>query len=173
MSGVWVHEDGMPDGSRPSDRVQGTSGNPYWRMRLLERFWQYFHVFKGKIFTLIRQPAVRPRFHDNIDNLAKAIVTFLHRHLKSFELFGVEASACSPIQPPCGQNIEQRQFLGQPERMIKRRQRHSGSNAQTFGSRSSIGSHDGNRGAHAVIAKMVLSQPHRVISSLVHNLDAL
>jgi hypothetical protein len=77
-----------------------------------------------------------------------------------------------PCQSAVREDVERGDILRQPQRVIERRQRHSGADAQPLGARRRQRPDHVHRRADAEAGKMVFGEPHRVEPRLVHDLDA-
>ena len=93
----------------------------------------------------------------------KALVGLGRRDAEGLELARIESAPGAPVHATARQNIEQRDLLGQSQRMIQRGECHRGADAQFFRARGRIRAHHRNRGAHAVVVEMMLGQPDRIV----------
>ena len=138
-------------------------------MRRLERLRQHLDVLVLVEFPLVRQPLIGPGFQHDIDGLMEPRRAFLAGDAERRELTAFEAAARAPVDPAAGQNVQQRHFFRQPQRVIKRRQRHGRADAQSFGPRRRHGPHHVHRRAHGKTGKVVLGEPDGVVAGLVHD----
>src|SRR5437899_1459393 len=128
-------------------------------MRLLKRLGQHLEIVEGMETATKVEAWIAPGLQHDLDSLVEADVTFVWRHAESAELARIEAAAGAPIDAASGQNIEQGDFLGEAHRMIERGERHCGADAKPLGASGSVGTHHGDRGAHAIIVEVMLGEP--------------
>src|ERR1022692_3565372 len=142
-------------------------------MRLLQGLGKHFNIVERKILSPIVQTLIAPRLQHDIDGLVEARMSLIRRDPEGLELLRVEAATRAPIDAATGENIEERDFLGQSQRMVQCRERHRGADTQLLGARGRIRAHHRNRRAHAVVVEMMLSEPDRIVARVIHDLDAL
>ena len=90
-------------------------------MRTLVRLRQDFDLFVAVKFAFECETLARPRRKDDFDGLSKARCAFCWVDVEYCELGRVEASSGTPIDPPTGEDIEERDLLGDSQRMNRRR----------------------------------------------------
>ena len=109
----------------------------------------------------------------DLDGLAKPRNAFLGRDAEGFEFGTIEAATGAPVDASAGEHVEQGDFLGEAQRMIERGERDGRTDAQPARPGRGQHRHQVHRGAHAERGEVVLREPHRVITALIHHLDAL
>src|ERR1700678_1948720 len=168
-----THKDRVTGCRRPLDCLGTRRRHPYRRMRLLERLRQYFNVVEREVFSAVTKTLVAPRCQDDFNRFAKTEMALVLRHGEGPELARIESAPGAPVHPAAGKDIEQRDLLGQPDRMVKRSERHPGSYAQPFGARGRVRAHHGYRRTDTVVIEMMLGEPDRVVPAAIHYFDPL
>jgi hypothetical protein len=118
------------------------------------------------------QAIVAPRREDDVHALAEAVGALLRRHAERRELVAIEAAPGAPVHAAAGEDVDQRDFLGEPQRIVEGRERHGEADPDIPRARGDVRGHDVDGRAHAVRAEVMLGQPHAVVARLVHDLDA-
>src|SRR5271166_4609209 len=118
MRRMRTHKDRVTGCCRPLDCLGTRRSHPYRRMRMLERLRQNFNVVKGEVRTAISKPLIAPCCQYDLNRLTKTEVALVLWHAESPELTRIESAAGTPIDPAPRQDIEQRDFLGQPDGMV-------------------------------------------------------
>src|SRR5271165_1872308 len=136
-----THKDRVTGCCRPLDCFGTRRGHPHRRMRMLERLRQNFNVIEREVRTAISKPLIAPCCQDYLDRLTKTEVALVLWHAESPELTRIESTAGTPIHPTPGQDVEQRDFLRQPNGMVERGERHSGADSQSIGPRGRVRAH--------------------------------
>ena len=116
---------------------------------------------------------VGPGGKHDIDRLAKARRALLDRDAEGVELADGEAAARAPVHPSAGEHVEQRDLLGQAQRMVERRERDGRADAQRLRLRRRHGRHHVHRRADREAGEMVLGQPDGVVAGAVHDPEPL
>jgi hypothetical protein len=168
-----IHQDGKAAARRPVDGALRCRRHPGRRMRPLQRLGQQLDVIEGKVPAPEAETVLGPGLEHDVDGLAKALGAFLGRHAEGAELRRGEAAAGAPVDAATRQHVEQRHFLGEPQRMIEGGQRNRRADAQPPGARRRQRAQHVHRRADAEGREVMLGQPHRVEAAAVHDFDAL
>src|ERR1039458_5012437 len=142
-------------------------------MRLLDWFWQHFDVLEVPELATEVDPLFRPGFPHDLDRLVETFTTLRNWHAEHLEFNRIEPAACTPVDPAASEHIQERHLFCQPERVVKSGQRDRHTDADVLGVIGHVQSHHVDRRANAVPREMVLCQPHCIVSTLIHDLDAL
>ena len=142
-------------------------------MRLLHRLGQDFDIFEIEISAMIREAIVAPRLQHHIDGFLEPRRAFFNRHAEGAEFSRIETAPGAPIHAAARQDIEQCDFLGEPQRMIERGERDRGPDAHSARARCSMQAHHVHRGANAEGVEVMLCQPDAVVARRVHDFDPL
>ena len=170
---VRVHEDRKSVLGGLHNRLRRGGCQPDGRVRLLKGLGQHVHVFELPVLPLVRKGSLLPRLQDDVYALPVAFGAVIRVHTEGTHLGGIEPTPGAPVQTPAGKCIEQRQLLGQPQRMVKPRQRHRRPDTQPLRHRRHMRPHHRHRGADAVRVEVVFGQPDRVVPAFVHDCNPL
>ena len=173
VGGVRVHEDRVALLAGPVERVVGAGGDPEGRRGLLLGLGQHLDLVEVVVVAVPGDALVAPGFEHDLDAFAEAGVGLFDGHIEGAELGLVEAAPGAPIDAPAGEHVEQRDFLGDAQRVIERGEGDGGADADVLGAVGDVHAHQMHGGADAVGVEVVLGEPDAVVAGLVHDVDAL
>ena len=141
-------------------------------MRALRGPGEDLDVLEVVVAALPVQALPGPGRQHDLHGLVEALGALRRGHAEGAELTGVEAAASPPVHPSSGEHVEQRDLLGDAQRVLHGSERHRRSDSQALGARCEVAAHHVDRGTHAVAAEVVFGEPDRVVVRLVHDADA-
>ena len=88
----------------------------------MQRLRQYFDVIEVAEAAMKRQPVVAPCLEHDLYVFAKDRIAVVSRDTEVAVLGGVEAASGAEVDATAGEYVEQCDLLGEPQRVIKRRE---------------------------------------------------
>src|SRR5439155_1381483 len=119
VRGMRVHHDREARRCGTTDGVRRGRGEPHRRVRPLQRLRQHLDPVAPEVFPLVGQAIGGPGAEDDVHRLLEAGGALLWRNPEGPELGAVEASSGSPVHPATGEDVEERDLLGEPERVVE------------------------------------------------------
>src|SRR5262245_43734769 len=119
MGRMRILQDRVPKRCCTLDRVGRTCSHPDRWLRTLCGLWQHLDVIDLPELARMRKTFPLPRLQHDLDTFEQARAAIVEVHLECAELRRVEAAPCSPVEPAAGKDVDQSEFLGEPQRMVK------------------------------------------------------
>src|SRR5438445_10614563 len=110
-------------------------------MRLLHWLRQDLNIFEAIVVAFVIYLFLAAGLENVLDRLLEFCGAFIGFDTEGAKLSLIECAASTPIDAPTGENIEQRDFFGEAQRMVERGERDGGADAKPFGSSRNLNSH--------------------------------
>jgi hypothetical protein len=122
----------------------------------------HLHAVVSEGSSLEREPTAGPRSPQDLDRLLGPGAAFGLRRAEHPELLLAPAVPDPQEQPASRELVDDRRVLGQPERVVQRREDDAGSELDPFGHGGERGEHREQRREVAVRGTVVFAHPRRV-----------
>jgi hypothetical protein len=142
-------------------------------MRALPRLGDEAGLADREEASLVGKPLLGPRPQHDVHRLVEALAVLLLGDVIAAELGGAVAAAHADVEPPLGDDVDQRELLGQAQRVVEGEDRGGEPDAHAACAGGGGGGEAGRIDGEAVVDEVMLGEPDLVEAELLRPLHLL